>query len=84
MALFFMLKNCYNNERKAYDFMKQQKYNFKDLTLAYFQKKSKLYRAGGYKYATPLKRNLRDYQNHFICVFDGCQHLFIACLYMGS
>ena len=65
MALFFMLKNCYNNERKAYDFMKQQKYNFKDLTLAYFQKKSKLYRAGGYKYATPLKRNLRDYQNHF-------------------
>lgn len=38
MALFFMLKNCYNNERKAYDFMKQQKYNFKDLTLAYFQK----------------------------------------------
>ena len=46
MALFFMLKNCYNNERKAYDFMKQQKYNFKDLTLAYFQKKSKLYRAG--------------------------------------
>ena len=45
--------------------MKQQKYNFKDLTLAYFQKKSKLYRAGGYKYATPLKRNLRDYQNHF-------------------
>ena len=39
MALFFMLKNCYNNERKAYNFMKQQKYNFKDLTLAYFQKK---------------------------------------------
>ena len=38
MALFFMLKNCYNNERKAYNFMKQQKYNFKDLTLAYFQK----------------------------------------------
>lgn len=38
MALFFMPKNCYNNERKAYDFMKQQKYNFKDLTLAYFQK----------------------------------------------
>ena len=65
MALFFMPKNCYNNERKAYDFMKQQKYNFKDLTLAYFQKKSKLYRAGGYKYATPLKRDLRDYQNHF-------------------
>ena len=69
MALFFMLKNCYNNERKAYNFMKQQKYNFKDLTLAYFQKKSKLYRAGGYKYATPLKRILRDYQNHFFCVF---------------
>ena len=65
VALFFMFKNCYNNARKAYDFMKQQKYNFKDLTLAYFQKKSKLYRAGGYKYATPLKRNLRDYQNHF-------------------
>ena len=40
MALFFMFKNCYNNARKAYDFMKQQKYNVKDLTLAYFQKKS--------------------------------------------
>ena len=49
VALFFMFKNCYNNARKAYDFMKQQKYNAKDLTLAYFQKKSKLYRAGGYK-----------------------------------
>ena len=80
MALFFMLKNCYNNERKAYNFMKQQKYNFKDLTIAYFQKKSKLYRSGGYKNATPLKRILKS----FFCVFDGCQHLFIACLYMGS
>lgn len=65
MALFFMLKNCYNSARKAYDFMKKQKYNVKDLTLAYFQKKSKLYRAGGYKYATPLKRSAADYQNHF-------------------
>ena len=65
MALFFMFKNCYNNPRKANDFMKQQKYNFKDLTLAYFQKKSKLYRAGGYKYATPLKRSPVDYQDHF-------------------
>lgn len=65
MALFFMFKNCYNNPRKANDFMKQQKYNFKDLTLAYFQKKSKLYRAGGYKYATPLKRSPIDYQDHF-------------------
>ena len=65
VALFFMFKNCYNNSRKAYDFMKQQKYNVKDLTLAYFQKKSKLYRAGGYKYATPLKRSLSDYQDHF-------------------
>lgn len=64
VALFFMFKNCYNNARKAYDFMKQQKYNVKDLTLAYFQKKSKLYRAGGYKYATPLKRSLSDYQDH--------------------
>ena len=36
VALFFMFKNCYNNARKAYDFMKQQKYNAKDLTLAYF------------------------------------------------
>ena len=63
MALFFMLKNCYNSARKAYDFMKKQKYNVKDLTLAYFQKKSKLYRAGGYKYATPLKRSVADYQN---------------------
>ena len=64
VALFFMFKNCYNSARKAYDFMKQQKYNVKDLTLAYFQKKSKLYRAGGYKYATPLKRSLSDYQDH--------------------
>lgn len=45
--------------------MKQKKYNVKDLTLAYFQKKSKLYRAGGYKYATALKRNVEDYQSHF-------------------
>lgn len=65
MALFFMFKNCYNSARKANGFMKKKKYNVKDLTLAYFQKKSKLYRAGGYKYAIPLKRNLSDYQSHF-------------------
>lgn len=64
--------------------MKQQKYNFKDLTLAYFQKKSKLYRAGGYKYATPLKRSPVDYQDHFFAFFNGYQYLFTSCLYMGS
>ena len=64
-ALFLWQENCYNRARKAWGFMKQKKYNAKDLTLAYFQKKSKLYRAGGYKYAIPLKRNIQDYSNHF-------------------
>ncbi len=44
--------------------MKRKNYNVKDLTLAYFTKKSKLYRAGGYKYADPLKRKYTDYTSH--------------------
>ena len=41
-------------------------YNFVDLSLAYFQKKSKLYRAGGYKQAVSLRRDLEDYEAHFL------------------
>ena len=44
--------------------MEQKNYNVKDLTLAYFTKKSKLYRAGGYKNAVPLKRKFTDYSSH--------------------
>lgn len=45
--------------------MDTKKYDLKDLTLAYFQKKSQLYRAGGYKQARALTRNINDYGNHF-------------------
>ena len=41
-----------------------KEYSFKDLTLAYFQKKSQLYRNGGYQQAKYLKRNLDDMQSH--------------------
>lgn len=42
-----------------------KKYSFKDLTHAYFLEKSKLYRAGGYRAAMPLTRNVSDYTSHF-------------------
>lgn len=45
--------------------MEEKKYNIKDLTVAYFNKKSKIYRKSGFRYAKPLKRNVYDYQDHF-------------------
>lgn len=42
-----------------------KEYSLKDLTTAYFQKKSQLYRSGGYRQARLLKRNTQDYQAHF-------------------
>ncbi|MGN1277461.1 MAG: phosphoesterase, partial [Floccifex sp.] len=42
----------------------EKKYNYIEYSLAYFQKKSKLYKEGGYKKAISLKRNLEDYENH--------------------
>ena len=52
-------------DRKACDKkMVIKDYSLKDLTTAYFQKKSQLYRSGGYKNAKYLKRNGKDYQTH--------------------
>ena len=45
--------------------MDERKYNIKDLTLAYFQKKSKIYRTKGFRYAKFLGRRLEDYEDHF-------------------
>ena len=45
--------------------MDVKKYNIKDLTLAYFNKKSQIYRSGGYKQARVLTRDKEDYINHF-------------------
>lgn len=45
--------------------MVEKKYSAKDLTLAFFHKKAKMYRNGGYKMAVPLRRNISDYSNHF-------------------
>ncbi|MDB7984135.1 PHP domain-containing protein [Faecalicoccus pleomorphus] len=42
-----------------------KEYSLKDLTTAYFQKKSQLYRSGGYRHAKYLRRNFEDYQAHF-------------------
>ena len=45
--------------------MDVKKYNIKDLTSAYFNKKSQIYRSGGYKQARVLTRDKEDYINHF-------------------
>lgn len=45
--------------------MAKKQYNMKDLTLAYFQKKSKLYRADGFRKARALVRDKEDYVDHF-------------------
>lgn len=42
----------------------EKNYSYIDLSLAYFQKKAKIYKDGGYKKAVSLKRNIDDYENH--------------------
>lgn len=43
----------------------EKKYSRTDLIVAYFQKKSQLYRKQGYRMATFLNRNREDYDAHF-------------------
>ncbi|MDD7281347.1 MAG: phosphoesterase, partial [Erysipelotrichaceae bacterium] len=49
----------------------EKNYSFVDLSMAYFEKKSKIYKEGGYKKAISLKKNKEDYENHlFVFLID--------------